>query len=141
MNTSANCREAIKGFEGLTLAVKPDCGHEEIGYGHDLLPGENYPDGIDEAKAETLLTDDLAKVDVAINSHNLTLTQGQHDALADFTFECGTGALEQLLGHGLNQVPLQLPRWIHGKVNGVETIMPGMMARRMVEVNWWNSEN
>ncbi len=139
MNASERCRDAIKGFEGLTLTVKQDCGQQEIGYGHDLLPGESYPDGIDEAKAETLLTEDIAKADAAVNDLGLNLAQGQHDALADFSYECGKGALERLLTHGVNQVPMQLPRWIHAKVNGVETVLPGMMARRMVEVDWWNN--
>ena len=40
------------------------------------------------------------------------------DALIDFTHNLGTGALSQLLSHGINQVPVQLLRWDHagGKV-------------------------
>ena len=143
MQTSERCREAIKGFEGLTLTVKADCGQQEIGYGHDLLPGESYPEGIDEATAEELLTEDLAKVDAAMNAQHLALdlNQNQWDALADFTYECGKGALIQLLAHGVNQVPAQLPRWVHARVKGVETVVPGMVKRRATEVEWWNNSS
>jgi GH24 family phage-related lysozyme (muramidase) len=68
-----------------------------------------------------------------------TLTQGQHDALVDFCYECGDEALTELTAHGQDQVPVQLPRWVHAIVDDVETVLPGMVTRRATEVQWWNS--
>jgi lysozyme len=72
-----------------------------------------------------------------MNAQHLSLdfNQNQWDAVADFTFECGSGALIQLLAHGIDQIPAQLPRWVHagGKV------LPGMIARRAAEVKMFNS--
>jgi len=137
MQTSSAGLALIKKSEGLTLIVKDDVGHEMIGYGHDLMPGESYPNGIDAATAESLLVADVAKVDAAMNAQHLALdlNQNQWDAVADFTYECGVYALVQLLAHGIDQIPEQLSRWVHagGKV------LPGMVARRAEEVKLYNS--
>jgi lysozyme len=139
LQSSERLVEAIKVFEGLLLTAKEDTGgKQEIGYGHDLLPGESYPDGIGQGTADSLLAEDLATCDAHVNGLGWILTQGQHDALADFTYECGPGALRQLSSHGQEQAPEQLPRWVHASVNGAETVLPGMVARRAAEVEWWN---
>lgn len=137
MKTSQAGIEFIAKNEGFAPTVQGDFGHEVIGHGHDLLPGERFPNGITEAEADTLLAADTAKVDAAMNAQQLSLdfNQNQWDAVADFTFECGSGALIQLLAHGIDQIPAQLPRWVHagGKV------LPGMIARRAAEVKMFNS--
>ncbi len=137
MQTSVRGVQFIKQNEGFAPDAKGDYGHEVIGYGHDLLPGESFPNGITEAEADALLGKDVAKVDAAMNAQHLALdlNQNQWDAVADFTFECGTGALVELLAHGVDQIPAQLPRWVHagGKV------LPGMVARRAAEVALFNS--
>jgi len=137
MQTSSNGREYIKSNEGLTLKAKGDYGHEVIGYGHDLLLGESYSDGISIEDAEILLQADVAKVDAAMNAQHLALefNQNQWDAIADFTFECGVGALIQLLAHGIDQIPAQLPRWVHAG----GTVLLGMVARRAKDVALYNS--
>lgn len=136
MQTSDAGLDLIRTEEGLTLTVTGDAGgKEQIGYGHDLLPGEWYPHGITAATAEELLRQDVAKCEAVLNRLvPAACTQGQFDALIDFTYECGAGALETLLAHGWNQVPWQLPRWAHAQVNGAEVELPGMVARREAEV-------
>jgi lysozyme len=136
MNTSANGFQFIRNEEGLTLVCKGDYGHQEIGYGHDLLPGESYTDGIDEATAEALLVEDVDKAENCLNPLiPETCTQNQYDALIDFAFNLGGGALETMLSHGWNQVTEQIPRWDHA--GGV--ILPGLIARRNAEVTLFNS--
>ena len=132
MQTSQRGLAMIEGFEDFRAKVYPDAGHSAIGFGHDLLPGESYPDGITQDQADSLLASDVAKVDAQLNRQGLTgiVNQNQWNALADFCYNAGGGALVQLLAHGLDQVPAQLPRWVHAG----STVLPGLVARRQKEV-------
>jgi lysozyme len=119
---------------GPMLTVQPDTGGKfQIGYGHQCAQ-DAYPDGIDDQDAEDLMADDVAVCDGAIAELGWTLNQNQWNALSDFTYECGPEALQELAAHGQDQVTTQLPRWVHAKVNGVETVLPGMVKRRAAEV-------
>lgn len=139
MICSAACLAFIRGEEGLSLTVKPDTGGKyQIGYGHQCR-ATDYAGGIDQGEAETLLEQDTAIDDGCVDALGWDLTQTQHDALVDFTYECGSGALKQLAAHGQDQVASQLPRWVHASVAGVETVLPGMVTRRAQEVAWWNA--
>ena len=138
MIASAKCLAFIRSEESLSLVVIPDTGGKfQIGWGHQCLE-DDYPDGINEATAETLLEQDTAIDDAGVDALGWDLSQGQHDALVDFEYECGSGALKQLAAHGQAQVPVQLPRWVHAVVKGTMTVLPGMVARRNQEVAWWN---
>jgi GH24 family phage-related lysozyme (muramidase) len=139
MIASNECLAFIRKEETLSPKVAPDTGGKfQIGYGHQCA-ADAYPDGIDQATAETLLEQDTAACDAAVDALGWDLTQGQHDALVDFAYECGDGALKELAAHGQDQVPAQLPRWVHARVDGVETVLPGMVARRDGELQFWNS--
>jgi lysozyme len=135
MQTSSLGYALIRREEGLTLTVKGDTGaKQEIGYGHDLLPGESFPNGIDQDEAERLLQQDVPKCERALNPLiSPGCTQNQYDALIDFTYECGPMALSELLSHGWSQVTAQLPRWVHAHVDGQLVELPGMVARRQIE--------
>ena len=50
---------------------------------------------ITKAQAETLLRGDLLPCEEYVRGLNLELTQGQFDALVDFCFNLGTGALQR----------------------------------------------
>ena len=137
MQTDTAGLQFIISNEGFTPMPTGDFGHQVIGHGHDILPGEDFSAGIDEDQAWTLLVSDVAKVDAAMNAQHLALdfNQNQWNAIADFTFECGAGALVQLLAHGVDQIPAQLPRWVHAG----GTVLPGMVARRAKDVALYNS--
>jgi GH24 family phage-related lysozyme (muramidase) len=137
MQTSADGLSFIMEQEGLTLTVIPDVNKHAIGYGHNLLPGESYPNGITEDQANALLLQDVSKVDAFMTKQHLALdlNQNQWDALSSFTYNCGRGALIQLLAHGVDQVPVQLMRWTHS----LGQVLPGLVARRAAEVELWNS--
>jgi lysozyme len=136
MNISANGIALIRQSEGCCLTVYADAaGFLTIGIGHKILPSDpDFSAGITMAEALTLLAEDLTAPEDAVNAQAPWTNQNQFDALVDFTFECGVGALGELLAHGQAQVQAQLPRWVYARVKGVETELPGMVVRRAAEV-------
>jgi lysozyme len=136
LQVSQRMIDGLKEFEACSLAVYEDEGKQAIGWGHDLLPGESFPNGITQEEADQLLASDLPKYEDQVNSLGLTLTQGQFDALVDFCYNEGFGHLQTMLAHGIDQVPVQLPRWDYagGKVN------QNLQTRREWEVSLWNGE-
>jgi len=145
VKTSENGYQLIRDEEGFTPVAKGDFGHQEIGYGHDLLPGESYPDGIDEAKGESILQEDVAIAEGHLNPlFPADGTQNQYDALIDMTYECGGGALQQLMQHGWAQIPYQLYHEDpdgsqHGWIHAGGAILSGMVTRRQKEIALFNS--
>lgn len=143
MNTDASGLIFIQDQEdpsGPMLTVQPDTGgKQQIGWGHQVLPGEDFSQGISRLIADALLIRDVGHCDDAIERLGWTLTQNQWNALSDFTYECGVEALELLAGHGQSQVTTQLPRWVHARVDGVEVVLSDMVQRRAAEVALFNS--
>ena len=130
MNISPTGIAFIESNEGLILLPYNDNGKQAIGYGHDLLPGESYPEGITQEQAEALLFHDLVPIQTALASLvPPDCTQNQWDALCDFGYNLGVGALMIMLEHGWDQVPVQVPRWNH--INGAPA--PGLTDRRNAE--------
>lgn len=137
MQTSAKGRALIESFEGLCLHVYYDIdGNPTIGYGHKLLPGESYPNGITEPKADQLLDSDLVRTEDGVNSLvRVPLTQGQFDALVDFAYNLGIGSLaESTLLRLLNQgnyagAADQFTRWDYAG----DEVSPGLLRRREAE--------
>jgi lysozyme len=140
MNASDTCLSAIKGWEGCELSVYSDLnGFPTIGYGHklthsDIVSGK-FSSPITEDQADTLFDQDVAPFETQVNGLGLTLTQGQFDALFDFDYNLGINNLKVMLSHGIDQVPQQLPRWVHAA--GV--VESGLVTRRNTEIQWWNS--
>lgn len=137
MKTSEKGIALIKDSEGFVGHVYIDNGAPAIGYGHRLLPGESFDDGITEPEASALLQNDL---ETRFEPAMATLlppvcTQGQWDGLASFCYNLGTGALRTMLSHGWADVPNQILRWDH--VNGV--VNGGLLARRQRELALFRS--
>jgi GH24 family phage-related lysozyme (muramidase) len=136
VKTSEEGLRFIMQQEGCVLHPYEDVvGNLTIGVGHLIVEGEEFPDRITEAEALDLLAKDVARFEEAVNSHNLDLSQAQFDALVDFSFNCGEGALAKLLSHGLDAVPNQLPLW--NKAGG--RVIGALVRRRAAEVEMWNS--
>src|ERR1035437_3806931 len=76
-------------FEGCKLTAYQDSkGVWTIGYGHTsgVTPG----DTCSQEKAESWLLSDVAWAEAAVNRYvTVSLTQGEFDALTDFTFNLG----------------------------------------------------
>lgn len=136
MNVSQAGVQFIASNEGYAAHVYNDAGKQAIGFGHDLLPGESFPNGVTQQEALDILVRDCAKVDDAMQTlvdHGLIpadVTQGQWDACADFAFNLGAQALRIMLGHGWDQVPTEILRWCY--VGHVQNA--GLLARRQKEL-------
>jgi len=99
MAPSGNCIDLIKSQEGLVLHPYLDQARvPTIGYGTTRYPGGAHvtmKDGpITQQQAENYLHNDLQDTVVAVNAMvPQGLNQNQFDALVDFAYNVGTGAL------------------------------------------------
>ena len=151
MQTSQSGIKFIEANEGFCPIITPDSKGEQIGYGHNLLPGEQvkYAHGITQAEAENLLEWDLStRFEPAVNrlcsaSHSYQPgwfpSQNQFDALVDFCYNEGPGDLAIMMSHGWDSIPVEIPRWCYEKVKGVEVESPGLKDRRLKEVALFNT--
>lgn len=135
MKISAKGIAFIEANEGFRATPYSDNGKMAWGYGHDQKPGEAEPLFFTQAQAEALLLEDVAPIEAWLSEYETTLSQSQFDALCDFAYNLGLGALETMLKHGLAQVPAQIPRW--DNVGGAPNA--GLAARRAKEVALFNS--
>jgi len=135
------CVRLTKASEGLRL----DCYHDPapggfltIGYGHKILPTENFGSCITEALADALLLSDLDQAWQAVNRWAIPpipLDQGQIDALTDFTFNLGERQLaNSTLLRYVNagkfiDAANQFDLWVFSG----GTVLPGLVKRRAVE--------
>ena len=136
--------DLIKRSEGFRSHTYQDvAGFATIGYGHRLLPGESFPNGITEAQGEQILAGDVQKSELAVQRLvRVPLTQGQFDALVDFCFNLGAGKLapstllKELNAGQYEAAREQLLRWDH--VGTQENA--GLKARREAEFQLWGGE-
>ena len=141
MNLSPAGLELLKKFEGFRSHVYHDAaGLLTIGYGHRLLNPASFPSGVSEPQAAEILAVDVRDAEQAVERLvKVPLTQGQFDALVDFTFNLGQGRLMistllKLLNAGdYAAAGEQLLAW--DKVNGVA--LPGLRDRRQAELALW----
>ncbi len=115
-------------------------GLSTIGYGHLITHDEQmrrlFTKGLTFESCEILFLSDLRERVHLVNSLNIpNLTQGQFDALVDFCWNCGFGALNAALYDGVAHFPEHCVRYVHDAKGQVE---PGLVIRRQDEVNWWN---
>jgi lysozyme len=144
MQMSATGLELLKRSEGFRSQTYLDAARlPTIGYGHQLVHPECFPNGISEAQAAEILTHDLLDAEQAVTRLvKVTLTQGLFDALVDFCFNVGSGKLESsTLLKDLNasqyaEAAEQLLRWDHV---GLQE-MTGLKARREAEFQLWASD-
>ena len=141
MELSAAGLDLLKRSEGFRPTVYLDInGYRTIGYGHRVVPPQAFPQGIDDAQATAILESDVRTAEAAVlRLVTVPLTQGQFDALTDFTFNLGAGRLAEstllkLLNQGRYQdAAQQLLRWdiAAGEQNA------GLRARREAELQLW----
>ncbi len=90
---STNGVKLIHGFESLELKPYKDKGGRwTIGWGHVILPGEEYlMAGITAAKADELFAKDAGDAIYKVNKAiNVPLNQNQFDALVSFFYNAGS---------------------------------------------------
>lgn len=136
MTFSERLVSMVKDFEGLQLtAYRCPAGVLTIGYGH-TGPEVSPNLSITSDKADSFLRADLRFAEWGVRTYSkVPLTQGQYDALTDFAFNLGIGALrDSTLMKKVNAKDFasaadEFGKWIHagGKV------LPGLVRRREAE--------
>ena len=142
MNISPAGVDLIKSFENCRLVAYPDqggvytCGWGATGSG--VVAGTVWT----QEQADNRLQSDLSYFEDCVNDCvRVMLTQGQFDALTDFAYNEGCGALKgstllRLLNDGqIDQAAEQFLRWQYadGKLD------PGLERRRLAEQAMFNS--
>jgi lysozyme len=141
LHLSAEGIDLVKFSEGYRSRTYNDvAGFKTIGYGHRLILGETYPNGITLEYGERILAEDIADAEAAIRQLvKVELTQGQFDALVDFVFNLGShrlagSTLLRLLNDGDNdEAAHQLLRWDHA---GSRELL-ALKLRRESEYKLW----
>lgn len=134
----------IKEFEGLRLkAYQCPADVWTIGYGHTCAAGDpKVIPGmvISEERAEEILKKDLIKYEVGVERLvKVELKQHQFDALVDFAYNAGVGALakstllKKVNAGKFDEVPAEFMKWT--KAKGRE--LPGLVRRRRAEAKLW----
>jgi len=144
MKMSQSGYDLVKEFEGLRLKAYIDpVGILTIGYGHTSAAGIPIvkPDlVITKDKAEEVLARDIEQYEEGVRKYvKVDLTQGQFDALVDFAYNAGVGALakstllKRVNAEKFDEVPAEFMKWTKG--GGKE--LPGLVRRRRAEVKLW----
>lgn len=137
MRASDKLIDKIIDFEGCRLeAYKCPAGVWTIGVGH--TKGVKEGQRISEQQALTLLRGDLLPCEQYVNGLGVTKTQGEFDALVDFAFNLGTGALggSTLLkyiriGKSEKEIRGEFARWVRSKGK----VLKGLVRRRSWEAD------
>ncbi|MDR0458286.1 MAG: lysozyme [Burkholderiaceae bacterium] len=125
MSVSDAGLQMIEGFETRHLtAYRDGAGVPTIGYGHTGdVDGKPITSGmtITADYADQLLPGDLATAEATVrNNVHVPITQGQFDALTDFTFNLGAGKLEgstlltKLNAKDYTGAQAEFGRWVYG---------------------------
>lgn len=138
----------IKGYEKLSLTVyKDQAGYDTIGYGHKVLPGEDFSKGITKEQAEGLLKNDVQGAVNAVNSAlKVSVKQNQFDALVSLAFNAGpvsVKASNQMMravnaGH-VSEDNFTAYRFVHA--NGQPVVSIGLLRRREDEYQMYSGGN
>lgn len=135
--------EHVRQAEGLSLtAYKKSDDTWTIGYGH--TKGVRQYDRICKSEAERYLLSDLAPIERFLSSVPQVKTQGQFDALADFAFNLGLGALKNSTifkyvkaGRKAEEIQGQFRRWIYCN----NRVLDGLVKRREWEAQRYAKED
>ena len=138
--------DLIKSLEGFSQYAYWDVSQWTIGYGTGC--GENeYPNGITEAEAETLLRSAIVKYELYVNSflsdNNIDLNQNQYDALVSFTYNLGNiwgndFTLKTYLINGIsNYTDDQIKAAFGEFVSAGGEVLSGLVARRNKEAEFF----
>ena len=132
--------EYITQFEGYSATVyKDSAGLPTIGYGHLLLPGEQFTT-LTKEDALDLLRHDLQRFEAIVDA---TLPHNQRMALVSLAFNIGvhaykTSTLLKVIQAGGDRYEVTT-QWLRWKYAGGKVIK-GLQNRRLVELNTYFGE-
>ena len=132
MNVSERGKNLIKSYEGCRLeAYYCPSGVLTIGYGHtgDVYPGQV----ITQAEADALFDQDIVGYVNSVRAYEDQLNQNQFDALVSFCYNCGAGALADVMVSGDIVGTMRL--YVHGGGQ----VLPGLVRRREEEIALFNT--
>ena len=140
MKMSRNGLDLLKDFEGLKLRAYLDpVGIWTVGYGQTSAAGPPAVTPglvITQGEADEILKRDMAQYEDGVRKYvKAALTQGQFDALVDFAYNAGVGALakstllKRVNAGKFDEVPAEFMKWTKG--GGRE--LPGLVRRRRAE--------
>jgi lysozyme len=146
--TQLNTTASHEGFvatpykDGSTGSVQ----NYSIGYGHQIQANErSLLTKITKAQALELLRKDMQNVVNYVNANSKkSLNQNQFDALCDFGFNCGTGALGSVLAQlntvGYSAAAAKISQFVyyHPVANGPAVLNQTLVKRRAEEVAIFN---
>lgn len=140
MRMSQLGKDMLVEFEGVKLkAYKCPAGVWTIGIGA-TNPPVKATDEITREEAFKRLDRDLVQYEEGVRKHvKVELTQNQFDALVDFAYNAGVGALQKstllkkVNAGKFDEVPAEFMKWTKG--GGKE--LPGLVRRRRAEVKLW----
>ncbi len=148
MTPSENLFGFLANYEGDAGRHRPtpykvdSSGKWTIGFGHEILPGEDFSNGLSEEESWKLLRKDVKKHADAINQwaaeNNLKLTQQQFDALVSLRFNLGSlGVAPKLMGHILsgNATPEQIRKEFEDIISTETGRKEGLWQRRRDEAD------
>lgn len=142
MTASESIIRYIKKQEGLRLNPYELYGKWHIGYGHLLHPGSASFPPITEAEADKILRKDIIIAEQAVDRFiTIKMNQDQYDALVDFTYNRGSGTLqnstlrEKVNTYGSKQ-EIEQAFQMHNKAGG--QINEGLRKRRKYEADLFN---
>ena len=151
MGPSEACVKLVKQFEGLsTTAYRDAVGVLTIGYGHtgpEVVEGLTWTPEQCEAQLAGDISTHAQQMEKLVT---VPLTQGQYDALTDFVYNLGAGALKsstllRQLNLGNYDAARECLYWVdadgrpHGWVLAGGKVLPGLVARRKAEQELWNT--
>lgn len=89
--------DLIKGFESFEATVYKDGnGFPTVGWGHKLLPGESFPDGVTRAQADGILRQDCEVAERAVAKYvEGELTDNEYGACVSLCFNIGSGNFQK----------------------------------------------
>ncbi len=146
MTVGNDCIELIKQYEGFSSTVYREGSHWYIGYGSQVAQ-DAYPNGVTEDEAVALLREEFSGIESALNRffsrNDITPTQAQFDALADFTYTyneswlSGTSALLKIVRGDTQATRRETAHafgvWSHAG----GSVLPGLAQRRLQEAALW----
>ena len=148
-SVSQECVDIIKQVEGFCAIPFWDYSQWTVGFGtvcpsDQLVRYQTY--GIPMEEANALMTEQLAKFEESVNSfvskNNLTLNQGQFDALVSLTYNLGSAVLYntdnriyKAVTSGATGNEMIYAFSVYCMAGG--EFLPGLMRRRLVEANMY----
>ncbi|MGL5085959.1 MAG: lysozyme, partial [Clostridium sp.] len=130
MRISEKGKQLIKSYEGCRLtAYKCPAGAWTIGWGRTSGVFEGMQ--ITQQQADDMFNEDVKRYEVPAKYGSFN--QNQFDALTSFAYNCGMGALDDVLTSGYITDTMSLYR------NGGGVVLPGLVRRRAEEVELYNT--